>query len=195
MNISKFVVLGALEDLETASGYDIIRFLEHKMVSRWTNIKTGSIYNALKTLEKDGAISKVGKVKKGAFPTMTLYTITDQGHHIFDKMQGEAFLGIYPLFLGFKLALKFNKRRTHEEIRQFATSAMNIIEKTLQGMDAYLDTLVPTSAQKTSDAFFIEHDRMLYLEEKRWIQMVMDKLDDPDKSLISGLSNRGSEIE
>lgn len=186
MNISKFVVLGALDALGTASGYDIIRFLENKMISRWTNVKTGSIYNALKSLQKEDCVKKVSRVKKGLFPTMTLYAITDTGRQSFDMMQEEAFLGLFPLFLGFKLALKFNQRRSHEDIKRFASAAIEVIEKTMQGMDAYLDNLPESSAQKASDDFFIEHDRMLLREEKRWIQMVVDKLDETEKIPLCG---------
>jgi DNA-binding PadR family transcriptional regulator len=178
MNISKFVVLGALDALQTASGYDIIRYLEKKMIRRWTDVKKGSIYNALKSLEKNGDVHQVSRVKNGLFPTMTLYEVTEQGRTCFDKMQERAFRGIFPLFLGFKLALKFNRRRTHDEIRHFAAVAVEGIEKTLAGIDAYLATLPESSAQKRSDAFFIEHDRMLLLAEKQWIQMVVEKLDD-----------------
>lgn len=177
MNISKFVVLGTLDDLEKASGYDIIRYLEKKMIRRWTNVKKGSIYNALKALSKAGDVRKVDRVKKGLFPTMTLYEITDQGRDSFDKMQQEAFLGIFPLYIGFKLALKFNKRRTPDQIKHFAAQAIDVIDQYLHGMDSYLNALPDPSAMKASDAFFIEHDRMLFKEEKRWIQMVVEKLD------------------
>ena len=177
MNISRFVVLGALEALDTASGYDIIRFLEKKMIDRWTNVKKGSIYNAIKSLDNEGEIRRVSRVKTGAYPTMTLYEITGQGRESFDRMQEEAFRGLYPSFFGFKLALKFNKRRTGEEVRHYAALAIDGIEKTLSGMAVYLETLPEASVQKRSDAFFIEHDRMLLLEEKRWIQMVLEHLD------------------
>ena len=187
MNISKFVVLGALEALETASGYDIIRFLEKKMISSWANIKNGSIYNSLKSLTKSGDIIEVDRVKKGLFPTMTLYEITDQGRQTFDNLQEEAFMGLYPLYLGFKLGLKFNRRRTHDEIRHFAQKAMALIDQILQQMDAYMNGLPPSSNQKISDTFFIEHDRMLLLEEKRWIQMVVKKLDTAETAAIDGL--------
>ena len=58
MNISKFVVLGTLDQLKTGSGYDIIRELDKKMISHWTNVKKGSIYHALKSLAKGGRSRK-----------------------------------------------------------------------------------------------------------------------------------------
>ncbi len=184
MNISRFVVLGTLDIIGPASGYDIIRELDRKMITRWTNVKKGSIYNALKSLCKEGEILEVDRVKKGAFPTMTLYEITDSGRDSFDKMQEEAFLGIYPLFLGFKLALKFNKRRTKDEIRSYAEKAIVVIDRMMEGMDAYLATLPAASLQRESDSFFIEHDRMLLLEEKRWIQMAVKRLDATDNGTL-----------
>jgi len=148
------------------------------MIDRWTNTKKGSIYNAIKALENECQIRKVSRVKSGSYPTMTLYEITDQGRDRFDRMQEEAFRGLYPSFLGFKLALKFNKRRTREDVRRYAGIALDVIHNKMKEMDAYLNELpAEADAQRRSDAFFIEHDRMHLLEEKRWIQMVITNLD------------------
>ncbi len=184
MNIAKFVVLGALDMLDTASGYDILGFLEKRMVSRWTGIKTGSIYNALKSMEKSGEIEVVERVKNGLFPTSTLYTLTEQGRRNFDTMQEEAFLGLYPLYLGFKLALKFNRRRSHEEIRHFARVALAGIDTRLAAMDAYVAALPVGEAPRFGDAFFIEHDRMLLIAEQQWIGMVLAGLESGDEPLL-----------
>jgi hypothetical protein len=40
-------------------------------------------------------------------------------------MQAQAFLGLYPDYFGFKLALKFNVRRSAEEIADFADQAIH----------------------------------------------------------------------
>jgi DNA-binding PadR family transcriptional regulator len=176
MNIAKFVVLGTLDQLSPASGYDIIRELDKKMISHWTNVKKGSIYHALKVLAKDGQIRETDRVKQGLYPTMTLYEITDEGKDAFDKMQAEAFLGLYPYYFGFKLALKFNMRRSPAEIADFADQAIEIIDAQFAGMDAYLNSLAASDPRRKSDAFFIEHDKMLLREEKRWIEMAVERV-------------------
>ena len=175
MNISKFVVLGTLDRLSPASGYDIIRELDNKMISRWTNVKKGSIYHALKTLNNDGLIKETERLKQGLYPTSTLYKITDAGREEFDRMQAEAFLGLYPHYFGFKLALKFNVRRSAAEIAAFAVKAIKIIDATLAGMDAYMDSLSESDPRLASDPFFIEHDKMLLRQERRWIQMAVER--------------------
>ena len=173
MNVTKFVVLGALESINEGSGYDIITELENKKISNWTEVKKGSIYHALKTLQAEEAIIEVSKMKIGLYPEKTIFQITDHGKSIFDKYQAEAFLGLYPKFYGFKLALKFNTRRSPEEIKQFGKKAINAIDEKLGLMDMYLNSpALPKSVKKT-DGFFIEHERMLFKAEREWINMAI----------------------
>ncbi|NNG01291.1 MAG: PadR family transcriptional regulator [Desulfobacteraceae bacterium] len=176
MNIAKFVVLGALDQLTTASGYDIIRELDKKMITSWTNVKKGSIYHALKTLNAGGQIHETERVKQGQFPTMTLYKITEAGRKAFDKMQAEAFRGLYPYYFGFKLAFKFNIRRTVDEIAVYAEQAIAIIDANIAGRDAYLKSHATDGSKMKAEAFFIEHDKMLFRSEKKWIQMVVKRI-------------------
>jgi len=176
MNIAKFVVLGTLDRLGPASGYDIIRELDVKMISRWTNVKKGSIYHALKTLSAEGLIEEARRLKQGLYPTATLYDITEAGRETFDRMQAESFLGLFPYYFGFKLALKFNRRRSAEEIAAYAEAAIQRIERTLDGMDAYLASLDEADPRLAADPFFIDHDRMLLDAEKRWIEMAVERV-------------------
>lgn len=178
MNVAKFLVLGTLDQMVSASGYEIIRELDKKMVSHWTNVKKGSIYHALKALKKDEHIQETEKVKQGAFPTMTLFKITKTGQNLFDKMQGEAFLGLYPYYFGFKLALKFNTRLQADQIRKYADKANKIIDANIAGMDAYIASIPKSDPRLDNYPFFIEHDKMLFKQEKKWIQMAMERLDE-----------------
>ena len=176
MNISKFVVLGALDYLEVGSGYDIIRELDKKMISKWTDVKKGSIYHALKSLLKKEEIIEVEKTKKGLYPTMTLYSITDSGRVLFDKMQDEAFLGLFPVFYGFKLALKFNMRKTPSEINHTIDKSLAVIDNIIYNLDKYIKVNKESLAHN-NDIFFINHDKNLLYEEKKWIQSVKKEME------------------
>ncbi len=116
MNIAKMVVLGALENLGRCSGYDIIHELNKKKIDRWTDIKKGSIYHALRQLKKEEAISEVEQIRVGRYPHKTIFQITAKGKEVFDSLQEQAFLGLFPHFYGFKIALKFNTRRSAKEV-------------------------------------------------------------------------------
>lgn len=177
MIIAKLVVLGALEHLGSASGYDIMQELDKKMVQKWTDIKSGSIYYSLKQLRKEGAIRAVGQTKEGSFPTKTIFQITDEGKELFDDLQAQAFLGLFPHFYGFKIALKFNTRRSKQEIKLLAEKAISVIDRQLAARDVYLDTLDESSKQYKTVLFYIDHDRRLYQVEKEWIQEAVENID------------------
>lgn len=170
MNVAQLVVLGALEQLGRAGGYDIVQELNRKMVHKWLDLKPGSIYHALRQLEKESAIEPVEQTREGRYPTKTIFEITAEGRERFDLLQEEAFLGVFPHFYGFKIALKFNTRRSAGEIEHLAERAVKAIDAHLTAMDEYLNTLDPSSQRQEEDAFFIEHDRRLYQAEKAWIQ-------------------------
>ena len=176
MNIAKMVVLGALESLGRGSGYDIMQELNRKKIDRWTEIKIGSIYHALKQLKKEGAIDEVEQIRVGRYPYKTIFEITAKGKELFDDLQEQAFLGLYPNFYGFKIALKFNTRRSVEEIEEFGKRAIEIIDLQFKAMDEHLDGLDRSGMLYKTDSFFIEHERMLFGAEKEWIQDAMKNL-------------------
>ena len=174
MNLPKFLVLGALDSLKEGSGYDVKSELNKKQVENWTDIKSGSIYFAIKKLEADNMIKEIRKERDKNFPVKIIYSITEEGKKLFDKLQEEAFLGLYPQFYGFKLALKFNSRKTNTEIIEFGKMAVSRIDSIIKKMNSYnseSDNLI------FSDDFFIEHDILLYEQEKFWINKVISVLE------------------
>lgn len=170
MNIAKMVVLGALDNLGRGSGYDIIQELNRKKIDRWTDIKKGSIYHALRRLKKEGAIREVEQTRVGRYPDKTIYQITTKGKKLFDSLQEKAFLGLFPHFYGFKIALKFNTRRSAEEIKNFAKRAIDVIDQQFKAMDDYLSSLDKSCMLYKTDSFFIKHEKMLFGAEKEWIR-------------------------
>jgi len=175
MDVAKFVVLGALESIEEGSGYDIIMELEKKKITNWTEVKKGSIYYALKKLTKDKAVQEVIKTRTGLYPEKTIYKMTDYGKAMFDDLQAEAFLGLYPKFYGFKLALKFNTRRSPKEIKEFGEKAIRAIDEQLDLMDTYLNSSAIPKSVRDFDRFFIEHERMVFEAERKWIELAIKR--------------------
>ena len=174
MNLPKFLVLGTLDFIKEGSGYDVKTELNKKQVENWTDIKSGSIYFAIKKLEADNMIKEIRKERDKNFPVKIIYSITDEGKKLFDKLQEEAFLGLFPQFYGFKLALKFNSRKTDTEIIEFAKMAVLKIDSIIKKMNLYKDE---SSSLIFSDDFFIEHDILLYEQEKFWINKVISVLE------------------
>ncbi|MCU1366708.1 MAG: hypothetical protein JWN39_2347 [Ilumatobacteraceae bacterium] len=84
------LVLGVVDFAQPVHGYDVRRELQGWRLDGWVNVQPGSIYSALKTLERDGFIAtvpsdstaspaRVGPTGKLNRPERTQYTMTDEG--------------------------------------------------------------------------------------------------------------------
>jgi len=85
-------------------------------------------------------------------------------------------LGLFPHFYGFKIALKFNTRRSAEEIGKFAERAIDVIDQQFKAMDDHLSSLDKSSMLYKTDSFFIKHEKMLFGAEKKWIRDAVKNL-------------------
>lgn len=83
MSATRLLVLGAVRVMQPVHGYDLRRELITWHVEESAHIKPGSIYSALKTLAKDGAIAAQGDPAK---PERTSYVLTGEGEKEFQTL-------------------------------------------------------------------------------------------------------------
>jgi DNA-binding PadR family transcriptional regulator len=76
---TRMLVLGVVRLFQPVHGYDVRRELVSWHVEEWASLAPGSIYNALKTLTKEGMIETAGTGQVGGRPERTLYKITPRG--------------------------------------------------------------------------------------------------------------------
>ncbi len=86
MQSTRLLVLGAVRILQPVHGYDVRRELTSWHLNDWTNIQTGSVYSALKTLEKDGLISVTSTSSQPGRPARTEYELTADGEKEFQTL-------------------------------------------------------------------------------------------------------------
>lgn len=75
--MTQLIVLGFLS-MKPMSGYDIQQLLQMTDAKRWAGILVGSIYHALKTLEKDKYI-EISSLEQTGMRQKAIYTITEEG--------------------------------------------------------------------------------------------------------------------
>lgn len=80
MSTTRLMVLGAVNQFEPVHGYFLRRELMTWHVDEWANIQPGSIYNALRSLKKDGYVEEAGTESSGNRPERTTYRLTPEGH-------------------------------------------------------------------------------------------------------------------
>jgi DNA-binding PadR family transcriptional regulator len=80
---TRLLVLGVIRLLQPVHGYDVRRELLSWQAEQWANVAPGSVYGALKTMERDGWIEAVETSQKGTRPARTTYRVTDEGEKAF----------------------------------------------------------------------------------------------------------------
>jgi DNA-binding PadR family transcriptional regulator len=83
MSTTRLVVLGAVRVFQPVHGYFLRRELMTWQVDEWANINPGSIYNALRTLTREGFLEEVDTEAEGARPARTTYRLTGNGEDEF----------------------------------------------------------------------------------------------------------------
>jgi DNA-binding PadR family transcriptional regulator len=76
---TRMLVLGVVRIFQPIHGYDVRRELVSWHAEEWAQVAPGSIYNALKTLTRDGLLEIVGTDQVGGRPERTTYRLTSRG--------------------------------------------------------------------------------------------------------------------
>ena len=89
MSATRLLVLGAIRILAPVHGYDVRRELLTWRLEELANVKPGSIYSAIRTLEKDGCIAVHSRESEESRPERTTYVITAEGEKEFQILLRE----------------------------------------------------------------------------------------------------------
>ena len=77
-DVTRLTVLSILS-IGPCHGYGLREVIESWNMQAWADIRYGSIYQALRTMEKDGLVVEVGVKAEGNRPPKTIYGITEAG--------------------------------------------------------------------------------------------------------------------
>jgi DNA-binding PadR family transcriptional regulator len=94
---TRLLVLGCVRLFQPIHGYDVRRELMSWRAHEWANIAPGSIYSALKTLVKDGALEVLGTKAVGGRPERTTYKLTLRGEAEHAELLRETWWNVTPI--------------------------------------------------------------------------------------------------
>lgn len=80
---TRLLVLGAIRIMQPVHGYDVRRELVTWRLEEIANVKPGSIYGAIRTLERDGCIAVHSRGSASSRPERTAYVLTAEGEKEF----------------------------------------------------------------------------------------------------------------
>jgi DNA-binding PadR family transcriptional regulator len=93
---TRLLVLGVIRIFQPVHGYQVRRELLTWRVEEHAHVKPGSIYGAIRTLEKDGAIAVHSRETDDSRPDRTTYVITTEGEKEFQLLLREAWWTVQP---------------------------------------------------------------------------------------------------
>jgi DNA-binding PadR family transcriptional regulator len=90
MSATRLLVLGAIRTMQPVHGYEVRRELVSWRMEATTNLKPGSIYGAIRTLEKDGCIAVHARESEERRPERIRYVLTGEGEKEFQLLLRES---------------------------------------------------------------------------------------------------------
>lgn len=127
------IVLGILKK-ESLSAYDIQKLVEYRNISKWVKISTPSIYKKVIQLEQKGYIRST-MVKEGNMAEKAVYSLTDAGEEMFQKLMLEIAGKPIQIFLDFNAVIVNLDSLTPENQRL----CLSGIEDNIKTLKAYLE--------------------------------------------------------
>jgi DNA-binding PadR family transcriptional regulator len=104
---TRLLVLGVVRIFQPVHGYEVRRELVTWRAEEWASIKSGSIYNALKTLTNEGFLEVVGTDQVGGRPERTTYQLTQAGLEEFRSLLRAEWWAVRPLIDPLMAAVSF----------------------------------------------------------------------------------------
>ena len=93
---TRLLVLGVVKLFQPVHGYEVRRELLSWRAQEWASVQPGSIYNALKTLCRDGLVEIASTDQVGGRPERTTYRLTAAGDEEFHTLLREEWWTVRP---------------------------------------------------------------------------------------------------
>ena len=93
---TRLLVLGVVKLFQPVHGYEVRRELISWRAQEWASVQPGSIYNALKTLTRDGLLEVASTDQVGGRPERTTYRLTSAGQEEFHTLLREEWWAVRP---------------------------------------------------------------------------------------------------
>lgn len=174
---TRLLVLGVVRLFQPVHGYEVRRELVTWRASEWASVNPGSIYNALKTLTRDGLIEVVGTDQIGGRPERTTYQLTVAGEDEFRNLLRSQWWTVGSLTDPLMAAVSFLSAVSRKE----AIAALEHRITQIQGMARHAEFVIESHDGSESPYHVREMMRLMNarsLAEIGWAQAFLARLRD-----------------
>jgi len=172
---TRLLVLGVVRIFQPVHGYEVRRELVTWRAQEWASVKPGSIYNALKTLTRDGFLEVVGTDQVGGRPERTTYQLTGAGEEEFRILLREEWWTVRPPVDPLMAAISLITFVTREE----AIAALEHRTSQIHGMVKHMEFGIDAHDGTESPYHVREMMRLMnarLLSEVAWAKQLVERL-------------------
>jgi DNA-binding PadR family transcriptional regulator len=180
MSVTRLLVLGAVRIFQPAHGYLVRRELTSWHADEWANLNPGSVYNALRSLTRDGLLveeaaqNAVGGTGPAARAT---YRLTADGEQEFLTLLREALWRLHPYQPSWLLAgLSFWSALTRSEVLDALAARRSGIEALLPLTEHNADLVRRNPFKPDSVVEHFRLSRAIIEGELAWLDDVTDRI-------------------
>jgi len=171
--VTRLTIL-ALLSFKPMHGYQIRREIELRQMERWADIRSGSIYQALRKMDTRGQIEKVGTTREGNRPVKVTYRITDSGRSELSTLLNNAWSHPKGVADPVEVALSFIMLLTQHEVSTLLNKRLEALEESmaeLREAQKHIVSSPPDLHLMVTELF--EHRLAIFEAERSWTQKIL----------------------
>ena len=176
MSSTRLLVLGVVRIFQPVHGYDVRRELATWRAEEWANVAPGSIYNALKSLARDGMLEVVGTDAVGGRPERTTYKLTHEGEKEFQVLLRRTMWNVDEPLDPLAPGLSFMWVLPRAEMIAVLRHRVAVVQGKVKGLEFAIDGLTdPYSKDQVGEMLRLSAARAA--AEIPWAEALIDRLE------------------
>src|SRR5947199_7568567 len=169
MNLSRLLLLGALDRHGPRHGHRIRRAAEQADVAAWGGVRVGALYRELRELEAEELIAAVRTETEGRRPARTIYEITAEGRRELSILREQALAEPKQAPDAVAVALAFGGVGDRGVALPLLRARRDVLQREVEGIAAERARLVAEGILGAVDVAVFRRGELLRAAEVAWI--------------------------
>ena len=190
MNLSRLLVLGALDRHGPRHGHRIRRAAEQANVASWGGVTVGALYREMRALDEEGLIAAVRTETEGRRPARTIYEITAEGRRELSILREQAIAEPKQAPDAVAVALAFGGVGERGVALPLLRARRDVLQREVKGIAAERARLVTEGVLGAVDVAVFRRGELLRAAEVAWIDETIVALEGDAKRRSGSISKR-----
>ena len=177
MNLSRLLLLGALDRHGPRHGHWIRRAAEQANVAAWGGVTVGALYRELRELDGEGLVAAVRTETEGRRPARTIYEITAEGKRELAILREQAIAEPRQGPDAVAVALAFGGVGEHGVVLTLLSARRAALQREVDGISAERVHLVAEGRLDAAAVAVFRRGELLRAAEVAWIDESLPALE------------------